>query len=148
MPVADIADHEQTSAVRRGLEQLSNDAGAKLLRALGVKGHEEELRNASDEFSGHCLALTLLLLGSYLNDMAALANAIFNAGILAHFEHDVSQAERSASDVIELSTRHNLPFWLTIGSILRGWVRSVSGDTVKGISWIERKRPANHIYQN
>ena len=39
---------------------------AVLLRALGVKGHEEELRNASDEFSGHCLALTLL--GSYLTD--------------------------------------------------------------------------------
>jgi hypothetical protein len=50
-PVADIADHERTSALRRDLEQLSSDAGAKLLRALGVKGHEEELRSASDEFS-------------------------------------------------------------------------------------------------
>jgi hypothetical protein len=66
LSVADIADHEQTSALRRELEQLSSDAGAKLLRALGVKGHEEELRSASDEFSGHCLALTLL--GSYLSD--------------------------------------------------------------------------------
>src|SRR5262249_24862881 len=46
--------------------QLSGDAGAKLLRALGVKGHEAELRSASDEFGGHCLALTLL--GSYLSD--------------------------------------------------------------------------------
>ena len=36
------------------------------LQALGVKGHETELRSASDEFSGHCLALTLL--GSYLTD--------------------------------------------------------------------------------
>jgi serine/threonine protein kinase/predicted ATPase len=66
IPVADIADHERTSALRRDLEQLSSDAGAKLLRALGVDGHEEELRSASDEFSGHCLALTLL--GSYLSD--------------------------------------------------------------------------------
>jgi tetratricopeptide (TPR) repeat protein len=66
LPVADIADHEQTSALRRDLEQLSSDAGAKLLRALGVKGYEEELRSASDEFSGHCLAMTLL--GSYLSD--------------------------------------------------------------------------------
>jgi serine/threonine protein kinase/predicted ATPase len=65
-PVADIADHEQTSALRRDLEQLSSDAGAKLLQALGVKGDEAELRSASDEFSGHCLALTLL--GSYLTD--------------------------------------------------------------------------------
>ena len=38
LPVADIADHERTSALRRDLEQLSSDAGAKLLRALGVKG--------------------------------------------------------------------------------------------------------------
>ena len=66
LPVADIADHERTSAPRRDLEQLSSDAGAKLLRALGVKGDEAELRSASDEFSGHCLALTLL--GSYLTD--------------------------------------------------------------------------------
>src|SRR4030088_2703871 len=66
MPVADIADHERTSALRRELEQLSSDAGAKLLRALGVKGDEAELRTASDEFTGHCLALTLL--GSFLTD--------------------------------------------------------------------------------
>ena len=45
---------------------LASDAGAKLLRALGVNGHEAELQNASDEFRGHCLALTLL--GSYLAD--------------------------------------------------------------------------------
>ena len=32
-PVADIADHERTSALRRNLEELSSDAGAKLLRA-------------------------------------------------------------------------------------------------------------------
>jgi hypothetical protein len=51
-PVADIADHEGTSALRRDLEQLSSDAGAKLLRTLGVKGDEAELRSASNEFSG------------------------------------------------------------------------------------------------
>ena len=66
LPVADIADHERTSALRRELEQLSSDARAKLLRAMGVKGQEAELRSASDEFTGHCLALTLL--GSYLTD--------------------------------------------------------------------------------
>src|SRR5262249_6236266 len=43
LPVADIAAHDGTSVLRRELEQLSSDAGAKLLRALGVKGHEREL---------------------------------------------------------------------------------------------------------
>ena len=64
--VADIADYEGTSASRRELEQLPCDAGAMLLQALGVRGPEAELREASDEFRGHCLALTLL--GSYLTD--------------------------------------------------------------------------------
>ena len=40
LPVADIADHERASAPRRALEHLSSDAGARLLRALGVKGNE------------------------------------------------------------------------------------------------------------
>ena len=66
LPVSDIADHERTSAQRRELEHLCSDAGANLLRALGVKGDQAELRSASDEFNGHCLALTLL--GSYLAD--------------------------------------------------------------------------------
>src|ERR1700741_4203472 len=65
-PVADLADHEGASALRLGLEQLSSDAGGRLLRALGVRGDESELRTASEEFAGHCLALTLL--GSYLTD--------------------------------------------------------------------------------
>jgi hypothetical protein len=66
LPIADLANHEHTSAPRIDLEQLSGDAGARLLRALGVKGPEAELQRASSEFSGHCLALTLL--GSYLSD--------------------------------------------------------------------------------
>jgi hypothetical protein len=64
LPVADIVDHERASAPRRDLEHLSSDAGANLLRALGARGDQAELRSASDEFGGHCLALTLL--GSYL----------------------------------------------------------------------------------
>jgi serine/threonine protein kinase len=66
LPVADLVDYERTSVQRYGLEQLSSDAGAQLLRALSVIGDEEKLRTASDEFGGHCLALTLL--GSYLAD--------------------------------------------------------------------------------
>ncbi len=87
-PVADIADHERTSALRRDLDQLSSDAGAKLLRALGIKGHEPELRSASDEFSGHSLALTLL--GSYLTD-AFNGDIHFRKEVSAHLAHDVRQ---------------------------------------------------------
>jgi hypothetical protein len=87
-PVADIADQERTSAPRRDLEQLSSDAGAKLLRALGVKGHEAELRHVSDEFSGHSLALTLL--GSYLSD-AYNGDIRWRKEVSERLVHDVRQ---------------------------------------------------------
>jgi len=87
-PVADIADHEGASALRRDLEQLSSDAGAKLLRALGIKGDEAELRIASDEFSGHCFALTLL--GSYLTD-AYHGDVRRRVEVSARLAHDLRQ---------------------------------------------------------
>ena len=83
-PIADIADYEGSSALRRDLEQLSSEAGAKLLRALGVKGGEAELRSPSDEFSGHCLALTLLgsdLADAYNGDVGCRSEL---SGHLAH----------------------------------------------------------------
>ena len=88
MAVADLADHEGTSAPRRDLEHLSSDAGAKLLRALGVRGDEEKLRSASDEFSGHCLALTLL--GSYLAD-AYNGDIRYRQEVSNRLAHDVRQ---------------------------------------------------------
>jgi hypothetical protein len=86
--VTDIADHEHSSALRRNLEQLSDEAGAQLLRALGVNGSEMELRAASNEFSGHCLALTLL--GSYLSD-AFDGDIRSRKDVSAHLSHDVRQ---------------------------------------------------------
>ena len=88
LPIADIADHERTSAPRRNLEQLSSDAGAKVLRALGVEGGEAELRSASDEFNGHCLALTLL--GSYLTD-AYNGDIRYRKAVSEHLSHDIRQ---------------------------------------------------------
>jgi serine/threonine protein kinase/tetratricopeptide (TPR) repeat protein len=92
LPVADIADHERTSAPRRDLEQLSSDAGAKLLRALDVKGDEADLRIASDEFRGHCLALTLL--GSYLTD-AYHGDIRCRGEVSGHLARDVRQGEHA-----------------------------------------------------
>ena len=56
--------------------------------ALGVKGHEAELRSASDEFSGHCFALTLL--GSYLTD-AYNGDIRRRNEVSGHLAHDVRQ---------------------------------------------------------
>ena len=88
LSVADIAEHVHSSVLRRDLEQLSNDAGAKLLLALRVKGDEKKLRAASDEFDGHCLALTLL--GSFLTD-AYGGDIRCSKQVSHHLVHDVRQ---------------------------------------------------------
>jgi predicted ATPase len=66
-----------------------------------------------------------------------LALALYFAGCLGSFKRNPSEVERFASDLIELSTRQNFAFWLAIGSVLRGWPRSASGETAEGLSWIE-----------
>lgn len=65
--VTDLSSFEGRTVTRIDLEHLSPEAGAEVLHAQGVKGSEDELRQASREFGGHSLALTLL--GSYLNDV-------------------------------------------------------------------------------
>jgi hypothetical protein len=80
-----------------------------------------------------------IVLATELNDMHALAIALYWSGWLAHFEGNPAEVERLASDLIELSTRQNFAFWLAGGEILRGWARSASGDTAEGKS--ERRSP-------
>jgi hypothetical protein len=45
--------------------------------------------------------------------------------------------EHRSSELIELSTRQNFAPWLALGTVYRGWTRSVSGDKTAGMSWIE-----------
>jgi hypothetical protein len=68
--------------------------------------------------------------------MHGLAVALYYAALLALHERNPAEVERFASDLIEFSTSQNFPYWLVIGSILRGWARSASGNTAEGISWI------------
>ena len=71
-------------------------------------------------------------------DPNALALALYFATITAGLERNPAEVERFASELIELSTRYNFAFWLPGANVLRGWARSVSGDTVEGISRIEQ----------
>jgi tetratricopeptide (TPR) repeat protein len=58
--VKDIARWKDGAAAVLDLEELSEEAGAALLRDNGVQGTEAELRAAAREFGGHPLALGLL----------------------------------------------------------------------------------------
>jgi hypothetical protein len=73
-----------------------------------------------------------------LNDTIALAMALTWAAAHAQHEGNPAKVEFLASDLIELSTRHNFVYWVEVGAILRGWARSASGDTAKGIRSIEQ----------
>ena len=88
LPVGGLAEHEGGSVLRWDLEYISPQAGAQLLRALGVRGDEAELRRASEEFRGHCLTLTLL--GSYLAD-AYHGEIRYRKEVSDHLADDVRQ---------------------------------------------------------
>lgn len=81
----------------------------------------------------HATMAAAISLAKELNDMHALAQALFWAVILGHLEGNPAEMARLASDLIELSTRQNFAFWLPGGEILRGWARSASGSTAEGI---------------
>jgi hypothetical protein len=65
--ITEIAQFEPGTATRIDLQTLDRKSGARLLRAQRLKGPSGEFEKASDEFGGHCLALTLL--ASYLRDV-------------------------------------------------------------------------------
>ncbi len=65
--VADLGFYEDAQAHRLDLDKLRPEDGAALLKALGARGEDEELRRASEEVKGHALALNLL--GSYVADV-------------------------------------------------------------------------------
>ena len=69
--------------------------------------------------------------------MHALAVSLNFAATLAQAESNLVEIERHASDLIELSARYDFGHWMAIGTVYRGWARSVSGDTAVGIAWIE-----------
>ena len=76
-------------------------------------------------------------LAKELSDSHALAQALYLSLMLGYYERNASEVERLTSDLIELSTRQNFAFYLPVGEILRGWLRSSSGGTTEGIASIE-----------
>ena len=65
LDVDDLKDFSGTTAENKHLEYLSDEAGMELLKHLGVKGADDELKQAVRDFEGHALAL--MLLGTYLS---------------------------------------------------------------------------------
>src|SRR5262249_204885 len=60
-----------------------------------------------------------IALAKELNDMHGLAVVLHFATILAYLECSPAEAERLASELIELATRNNFAHWLAIGTVHR-----------------------------
>ena len=65
--VTDLADKKNFTMKEMELDHLSFDAGAELLKRLGVKGSDKDILKAAKEYAGHALAITLL--GHYITSV-------------------------------------------------------------------------------
>jgi hypothetical protein len=88
--------------------------------------------------SCHALMDEAISTAKELKDRYALAMALGWAAGLGYAERKPAEVDRLASDLIELSTRHNFLYYLAAGTIYRGWARSASGNTAEGIPGIEQ----------
>jgi hypothetical protein len=86
----------------------------------------------------HATMAEAISLAKELNDMHGLASALSWAANLGYVERHPAEVDRLASELIELSTRHNFSYYLAQGAIYCGWARSASGDTAEGIPRIEQ----------
>ncbi len=62
--VTDLADKKNFTMTEMELDHLSIDAGAELLKGLGVNGSDKDILKSAEEYGGHALAITLL--GQYI----------------------------------------------------------------------------------
>lgn len=84
LKISDLEVYARSTVRQEDLDTLTPQAGARILRAQGVQGEDEELEQASAEFGGHSLALTLL--GSYLADVRG--GDIRRRGDIGNLEED------------------------------------------------------------
>jgi hypothetical protein len=121
----------RSGGVRSSFEEVDSQAVSCLSHEALIEWHFGEIA------SSRVTMAEAISLAKELNDMHGLAVALFYAAALGYFELNPAVVEHLASDLIELSTRHNFAHWLATGAIYRGWARSASGDTVAGIAEME-----------
>ena len=121
----------RSGGVRSSFEEVDSQAVSCLSHEALIEWHFGEIA------SSRVTIAEAISLAKELNDMHGLAVALFYAAVLGYFELNLAVVERLATDLIELSTRHNFGHWRATGAIYRGWARSASGNTAAGIAEIE-----------
>jgi tetratricopeptide (TPR) repeat protein len=121
----------RSEGARSAPEEVDVPAGACLCYDALLKWHSGETASADAAIE------EAISQAKELNDMHGLAVALLTAAALAQVKGKPAEAARLASEVIELSTRQNFAQWLAAGVMLRGWARSVLGNTTEGIACLE-----------
>jgi adenylate cyclase len=126
--------------------------GVKLWRSEGVRSSFEEVDSQpvaclyheglaewhfGEIATSRVTMAEAISLAKELNDMHGLALALYYSAVLGYLELNPALVEHLASDLIELSTRHNFAHLLAAGAVCRGWARSASGNTAAGIAGLE-----------
>jgi len=120
----------------RNVESHPEDVDTPVVACLCYKAYSEW--HHGEIASCRATIAEAISLAKKLNDTNALAIALGWASCIAYSERNPAEADRLASDLFELATRHNLVYFLNLSAIGRGWARSASGDTAEGISLIEQ----------
>lgn len=68
-----------------------------------------------------------------LHHANSLGIALGFAASLQHFLRDGAAAQQLAEECIAVSTEHQLPLWLTMGKIFRGWALAEQGHADEGV---------------
>jgi tetratricopeptide (TPR) repeat protein len=133
LAVKDISRWRDGSARVIDVEELSDDAGAALLRDNGVWGTEKELRSAAHDFGGHPLALGLL--ASFLKE-TQIGDVRRRDHIRAYFADPDSPRHDHAKRVMESYEKEWLagqPVLLAIMHIVGLFDRPASSDCLKAL---------------
>ncbi len=137
LAVADLQRFRSGPAPVVDVERLSDEAGAELLRDNDVWGIDKELRQASRDFGGHPLALTLLasLVKETLNGDARRRDHI--RGLLADADNPRHEQARRVMESYEKEWLAGQPVLLAILYCIGLFDRPASGDCLKAL----RARP-------
>ena len=121
----------RSGSVQHRIEEVTGPAVACLYNVALSEWHLGAIASC------HANMAEAISLAKRTNDIHGLAAALSFAAFLACCDGIPAEVERLASEVMEMSARHNFALWLARAKVLRGWARSASGNAEEGISWIK-----------
>lgn len=96
LSIYDLRNSEGFSVLHHNLEYLSAEAGVDLLKSLGTKGDEKDIKKTVEELKGH--ALSLILLGTYLK--VVYRGDINQRHLIPHLIHEGSKEGEHARQML------------------------------------------------